>query len=398
MIKLNSSFTEEQIKEFVEKTAPARENIIMNEKEDKLHNKNIRNILVVGCGDGGCNIASEIGLSVSEAYIIAYNTSERNMHNVKADVKIIADGEDGSGKVRTFSKDIFKRNSYKYLLNKVKEAVEKTEYEYIFVCSTADGGTGSGMSPMAAKMLSDNTNIPVLLIGVYPSLNDDATAQFNAMQWQVEATKIGLPYLIFDNNREGPKKEVHSLVNSYISNTMRLISGNLYGDDVVSIIDNRDMYMLLQHVGGRVVSGISSVRPTTNQTLDDYIESMIQHNCQPLPANIGGIGIFLKGPKDIIDRLDPTLPEIRAKYGDAAAHYQHIEYGTDIRISFLFSGNDEPESRLFQMKDRYDYIMSNQKSKSVFSDMMSEQMSDPLGGLNDKKIMKDEPDLSALDI
>ena len=391
-------FTEQEMMDFVQQDNAPREEKTETVKKVKEDN-NIRNLLVVGCGDGGCNIASDIGKAVSDSYIIAYNTSERTMADIQADIRILADGEDGSGKVRSFSKDIFKRNSYKYLLDNVKKALSETEYEYLLVCTTTDGGTGSGMSPMAAKMLADNVEIPVIIIGVYPSLEDDATAQFNAMQWQVEVTKIGLPYFIFDNHQEGmSKKETHKMVNNYISNCMRLISGNLYGNHVVSIIDNRDMYMLLQHIGGRIVAGVSTLRPATNQTLDDYIENMIQNDCQPLPANIGGIGVFLKGPKEIIDRLDPNISKIRARYGYAAVHYFHIEYANDIRISYIFSGNDEPENRLFLMKDRYDYIMNNQKSKSVFSDMMSEQMFNPLGNVNAAKKVSDELNLSALDI
>lgn len=389
------SFTEQEIMDIVQKDNTPRENKTENIK--KLNNTNIRNLLIIGCGDGGCHIASDIGKVVSDSFIIAYNTSERTMEDIQADVRILADGEDGSGKVRAFSKDIFKRNSYKYLLDNVQKACNETEYEYILVCSTADGGTGSGMSPMAAKMLADNVEIPVILVGVYPSLADDATAQFNAMQWQVEVTKIGLPYMIFDNNQEGSKKEVHKEVNDYITNTMRLISGNLYGNHVVSIIDNRDMYMLLQHVGGRIVSGVGTTRPMTNMSLDEYIEAMIKNNFQPIPANINGIGIFLKGPKNLIDRLDTSVPVIRNIYGDAAIHYSHIEYSDEFRVSFLFTGNDEPADRLFLMKDRFDYIMNNQKSKSVFSDMMSEQMGNPLGDVKDKKV-KGELDLSALDI
>ena len=388
------SFTENEIMDFVKNDNSPKEN---KEVKKIVSDNNIRNLLVVGCGDGGCTIASDIGKTVSESFIIAYNTSERTMNDIQADIRILADGEDGSGKVRSFSKDIFKRNSYRYLLDKVKEAVNNTDYEYILICSTTDGGTGSGMSPMAAKMIADNTNIPVILIGVYPSLDDDATAQFNSMQWQVECTKIGLPYMIFDNNQDGSKKEVHTLVNSKITDMTRLVSGNLYGNHVVSIIDNRDMYMLLHHIGGRIVTGTSTIRPTTNETLDNYIEKMISSNCQPVPANIGGIGVFLKGPKDIVDRLDPSIPDIRNKYGDATIHYWHIEYANEIRISFIFSGNDEAEERLFKMKDRYDYIMNNQKSKSVFSDMMSEQMFNPLGDIS-HKIVSEEPDLSALDI
>lgn len=394
---MSTPFTESEIFDFVEKaTAPKSSEVKDVRKKEK--DNNIRNLLVVGCGDGGCTIASDIGKAVSDSYVIAYNTSDRTMGDINADVRIIADGEDGSGKVRSFSKEIFKQESYKHLLDHVKKAADTTIYEYILVCSTADGGTGSGISPMAAKMLSDNTDLPVILLGVYPSLDDDATAQFNAMQWQVECTKIGLPYMIYDNNQEGSKKEIHEMVNTQIANMARLISGNLYGNHVVSIIDNRDMYMLLQHVGGRIICGTSTIRPTTNESLDQYIEKQLASICQPLPANIGGIGIFLKGPKTIIDRLDPSIQQIRNTYGDAAIHYQHIEYDdNELRISWIFSGNDEPEERLFKMKDRYDYIMNNQKSKSVFSDMMSEQMSDPLGAPGKKK-QKTEMDLSALDI
>ena len=253
------------------------------------------------------------------------------------------------------------------------------------------------MSVMAAKMLADNVNIPVVILGVYPSLRDDSTAQWNAMQWQVEVTKSGLPYLIFDNNMNATKKVVHEAVNTYITNVMKLISGNMYGDHVVSIIDNRDLYMLIQHIGGRIVVGTSTTRPTIDESLDDYIDKMIEESHQPAPANIGGIGIFLKGPKELIDKFDPSVHKIRNKYGEASVHYLHIEYADDVNISFVFSGNDEPSERLFIMKDRYDYLMSTLKSKSIFSDVMADQMTNPLGDIKQKKVSNDI-DLSALDM
>src|SRR5699024_12644982 len=44
-----------------------------------------RKLIVVGCGDGGCNIASAIANRIpDETFTIAYNTSDRNIQKITA--------------------------------------------------------------------------------------------------------------------------------------------------------------------------------------------------------------------------------------------------------------------------------------------------------------------------
>ena len=169
----------------------------MAESNDGIAPLTVRKLMIIGCGDGGCNIATAIARKIpDETFVIAYNTSKRNVNEIVCDMKVYVTSDadekivDGSGKSRAYSKDAFKLNAYKNLLETVNIGLEKMpDISYIIVCTTTDGGTGSGSSPMVAKLLSDNIDVPVLLMGVYPSMDEDAIAQYNALEWQSEVDR-----------------------------------------------------------------------------------------------------------------------------------------------------------------------------------------------------------------
>ena len=359
-----------------------------------------RNFLVVGCGDGGSMIAQAIRDSIPGTYTICYNTSARAMEKLKADIKIVPQAEDGSGKVRDYSKDVFKQGSYKHLLGNVKAALEHhTDIAYILVTTTTDGGTGSGVSPMVARFIADNSEIPVSVSGAYPALTEDATAQFNALNWQAEVEKIKLPYMIFDNGAvSGPKSMVHRMVNKEIADVLKVITGDYYGNSDISMIDSRNMYMLLQHTGKRIFIENDTDRPKTGQSLDDYVKNMIEDAYQPKPVNVKGIGVFVKGPASMIGSLDTSLTEVRGIYGDAAIQYVHVQESDDVQISVIMAGCSEPTDRLYTIRSRYDDIMNAQHDdESALGDLMS-GINNPLGTMKKRTVDAAEPDLSALDI
>ena len=360
-----------------------------------------RHILVIGCGDGGCNIATEIAKAVPEdTTTIAYNTSNRNQDTWSVSKILIPEGVDGSGKVRQYSKDTFKESAYKVLLDNVKTILKnEPETAYIIICTTADGGTGSGISPMAAKMLTDNTDVPVIVMGVLPSMSEDATAQYNTLQWQAEIEKIGVPYFLLDNNQEGigTTPQVHSAVNEQAAKIVSLLCGDEFGNTNISIIDDRNLYMLIAQLGSRMIAAVDTTRPTSGQTLDQYIEVMLKKAYQPLPAGVRGIGVFVRGPEEMLAKLDTGVPEFQKKYGGAVLKFAHIEEANTIKIAVLLTGCEEASVRITEIKTRYDDIMDTQKQrKSVIGDLMSET-ENPIGTLIKKKT-PDTQDFSALDL
>lgn len=399
----NNSFTEEQIMQQIQN---ANEKITKagGDPNPKMKVADAtfkrRNLMVIGCGDGGSMVAQEIRASVPETYAICYNTSGAATDGLRVDITIVPEAEDGSGKVRDYSKEVFKQGSYKHLLGNVQAALEKRpDIDYIFVITTADGGTGSGVSPMVAKFISDNTEVPVIIIGIYPNLMEDAIAQYNTMNWQSEVEKIGLPYMIFDNNINGKLKPViHRLINKEIATMLKVITGDYYGNTDISMIDSRDMYMLLQHTGKRIFIETDTTRPRTGETLDEYIDAMINDAYQPKPDNVKGLGIFVKGPKQMLDTLDTSVSTIRNTYGNAAVQYTHVEESDNIQISVIMTGCSEPVDRLYTIRSRYDDIMAAQKADSSVLNDITSGLDNPFGTVKTKHLDKAEPDLSALDI
>lgn len=356
-----------------------------------------RNVIVIGCGGGGCNISTMITERVPEdVYTIAYDTSVHNMpRNVVANKKATIDGEDGAGKFRDYSKNLFKDGTYETVLGYVNEAVAALDGrpDYVLITTTADGGTGSGMSVMLAKLLSDNTDIPVIVLGVYPTMTDDAQSQFNAMEWQTELVKTGIPYFILDNNipmqqmtGEGSMKadakmaEVFNRVNEQAARIGALLTGTNFGASTQGMIDRRNLLMLTQKIGGRMVATSDTTRPTAGQTLDDYIETMLQKSCQPLPYGVSGIGVWLKGPKEMLAQMDTSLTRLQERYGNAMLKFAHVEESANSEIGIIMTGCDEARDRLSDMRHRYDDIMSSMAKKSSCTDGLMTGLLNPMAG------------------
>jgi len=394
-----ANMTDQELRDLMPKEAPSKEDA-RNKNSEEIIPTTTRRLMIIGCGDGGCNIATTIARKIpDESFVIAYNTSTRNVDDIVADMHIFPVAEDGSGKERDYSKNVFKQNAFKKLLDKVQEILaELADIAYILICTTTDGGTGSGISPMAAKLLSDNTDVPVILMGVYPSMDEDATSQYNALQWQSEVDKIQLPYFILDNNQPGMRKPlVHEAVNNQAALIASLLAGKEFGNSNISIIDNRNLYMLLVQLGGRLIAGVETARPTASQSLDEYVMNILQNDYQPDPVGTRGIGIFVRGPKDMLDKMDTSLPEVQKKYGNAVLHFAHIEEDPSPKIAILMTGNAENSQRITEMKVRYDDIMQALKNRtSVLGDVLS-STSNPIGNTFKKK-PNSEMDTSALEL
>lgn len=396
----NNVITDQEIKQAIDRAKIHKDAIIS--MASGIHSTVSRNFIVVGTGDGGCNIAQAIKNVCPDTFFVAYNTSSRGMTKLDPDMMISPKEEDGSGKVRSYSKEVFcNGNGYaQELLTGVASLAEKIEnLEYILVTTTADGGTGGGVSPMVAKFLNDNIDIPVIILGVYPALTEDATAQFNALQWQSEVEKTGCPYIILDNNDPSTpaKLLVHKKINDAAAQAVKILSGAMFGPTNISAIDNRDMYMLLKHIGGRICVYGKAGRPSVGQSLDDYIQGMIDQGSMPEPIGVDGIGLFLKGPEDFVKNADTTLSQLSVKYGDAAVRYFHLEVADEPYVAIVMTGVEEPGDRLWLMKQRYDEIMASaKKSTSAIGDIMSD-MGNPLGKVT-KKVAPTDIDMSALNI
>ncbi len=110
-------------------------------------------ILVVGCGDAGCKMATRlVNLGVSGAETLAVNTDRRRMGEIKADKKIFIDrgvvGEDGVGGDPKMGRIAAERSRLA-----LEEALGNRDL--VFVAAGLGGGTGTGAAPAICEMAKD---------------------------------------------------------------------------------------------------------------------------------------------------------------------------------------------------------------------------------------------------
>jgi len=379
------------------------ENIRENENMETAPSvKRTRRFMLIGVGDGGCNIADTIHTAIPDSYFIAYNTSMRATDKRHPNVKIVPYDEDGTGKDRTYSQNVFRQGSYRDLLRLVNEvqALPKTACDYVMVIATCDGGTGGGVSPMMTKYLKDNIEIPVLLMGVYPNLQEDATAQYNAMQWQGEVEKHELAYLVLDNNSALTRMEYQAQVNKQAADIMKLLSGQMFGETDLAQIDNRDMYTLLTHFPGRITVHFGTTKPAVNSSIGSYLLNLFPLWNEPAPTNARGYGLFIKAPEAVLKAADTTIEEVRNEVGDVVVQYTHLEPSdNDVAIALICVGCTEASDRIGSIWARYDEIRFNMRdnAKGAVTRYLDDMVS-PMAAAS-APVRKDpasEPDLSAL--
>lgn len=385
------------------------------EKEERPNTT--RRVIVIGCGDGGCNVSTLITKNATNSvFTIAYNTSKHNMRDHLANRKEQFTGTgkdgrpiDGSGKDRDYSKMMF-RSMVPTTFKDIKEGINTLKVvDYFIITTTVDGGTGSGMSAVLAKLLQDNaTHIPVVLVGIYPTMSDDAMSMKNALDWQREVIKAKVPYIILDNNIPYQKAisnhetvkiaDIHREVNEQAMRAALLLIGSHYGPSTIGIIDRQNLYKLVREIPGRIVATSSNVRPAASQSLDDYVETMLADSCQPAPSKLQGIGVWVKGPKNTLAQMDTSLIRLQQKYGEATLKFAHVEESDDTEIGILLSGCDEVRDRMVDMRHRFDDIRAQGEKEPSCIDELMDGLDSPIMSTVERMSDKTEDQNAELDM
>lgn len=326
--------------------------VVMEERKDGrfvMRCSEKRRFLIVGCGNGGCNIAATIReMYPDDTKLVMYNTSKKGLSKNfnLSERNIVSENSDGSGKDRELSKSIFKAGSYKKVISEIRDVVkEDGNFDYIAVVTTCDGGTGGGISPAMSKFIADNIGVPVIIIGVLPNTTEDAVAQYNAIAWYQEVSKNNVPYILFDN--KGVQKYEHTIINKRIAELFGILIGTYFGDSEMSQIDNQDMATILMGGGGRIALYMSDV-------IDAPMSEIVDNCYQPGVDRCYMAGVFLKGPSEML-RFDASK---YYQYFGALSEFNHIEESNRTKLCLILSGCGEPQERLIEMKAQYERIMS----------------------------------------
>ncbi|MGP1412092.1 MAG: hypothetical protein ACTTKD_09710 [Peptoanaerobacter stomatis] len=201
-----------------------------------------KDILFIGIGQGGSNIAYEMQQKgFTSCYI---NSTIGDIRDLDINRRFIyhIPGANGCARDRIkaleYTKEYF--NTIDSWIN-----TDFVVFENIYICFAMGGGTGSGISPALTSILAKkypNKNFGI--VAILPSSDESLIAKKNAIECFEQIKKISkeLKNIIFlDNNSTREKKVINSLFaddfNRFISiPTLKNIEGNIDADEIQKLI------------------------------------------------------------------------------------------------------------------------------------------------------------------
>ena len=244
-----------------------------------------KKIAIIGVGNCGSQVALLAEKRYSELFDCIYiNSSESDLSMVTSPDALKfkignKDEVEGSGKNRTKMKEYLMADINKILTD---ENLQNTlvDKKYVFVISSAAGGTGSGAAPVLMEILRQmfpDTNF--ILVAVLPQISSSLMEQGNALEFLTELYDVlgdSTTYMIYDNENTSdlPPTKALEVINDNIVEDLRILSGvDNYATPYESI-DEADLESIITTPGRLLVVRLNK-RLTEKTMEDNNLDEMI---------------------------------------------------------------------------------------------------------------------------
>lgn len=239
-----------------------------------MENKKIALVGVGNCGSQICDLAERKYSDLFDAIYINSSDSDlamvSNPHALKFKIGEKSEIE-GSGKNRAKMKQYLKEDISSILTNQQLQDTISTK-KYVFICTSAAGGTGSGATPVLMELLSQifpDTNF--ILVCVLPQLSASLMEQGNALEFLNEMYDLlgNITYMMYDNETTSnlPATKALEVVNENIVEDIRILTGIDNYPTPYESIDEADMESIITTPGRLLVTRITS--GLTEKTMED---------------------------------------------------------------------------------------------------------------------------------
>jgi len=266
---------------------------------------------VIGCGAAGNKAAIQLVESNylgSDLSYLLINSTDKDIPNDYRLHSMIFGNETysgGCGKERTLGKRLLLNDA----TNGVRAIDRKIdpECDFVVVCGSTEGGSGSASIPILSKYIKQVLHIPVIAV-LFFGFNDDARGMQNSIEVCQELPEdIGVISICnskFMSEANGNKLRAEKLANQHFCNLMRILVGKDIHESSQNI-DDTDLKKLILTPGfisieTANIKGIKNIDQynTTVSTSIDNTKSMDS----PVPsAKRIGVIFNIKAESDNVD-------------------------------------------------------------------------------------------------
>ncbi|WP_205427971.1 tubulin-like doman-containing protein [Clostridium botulinum] len=364
---------------------------------------NKRQILLIGCGKAGNRLVNELMLQDPRLTGLFVNTSYDDMANLKKcneDNTFLFTSADGSGRNRNVAQQ--------YVKDQIRSLIDTITgyplHNNIYIVTSADGGTGSGITPMICQLLrtafkTKKLDRKINLIAVMPSVKiDDKLAFENALGFWNDIVmkrkdKAGNEFSIKDecldniklinntkcnNYEEINKKAVRDIINSF----------NMNGTHDEGDIDDRDSKTFNTEKGFSLILTL----PNGYKDAKEAVDFAIKDSVFALPDNYNCNYIGLS-----LNEEDYMLDEVRVCF-DVVYKTTYKTYNTLKHNTIVLSGCSAPNEVIASIKQKLDELNTKQSNQNVEDKDLTVSLKTTINKSNTKKTEEDKPTFTESDL
>lgn len=279
--------------------------------------------LIIGCGKAGNKITNEILAGDKSGQLVGLfvNTSYNDMANLSKrtdDNTFLFTSTNGSGRDRSIAQSYVK-DQIKALITAITNFPLR---DNVYIITSADGGTGSGITPMICQLLrnafdSKGLDRKINLISIMPNQKtDDPLAFENAIGFWNDIVKIrkdkqGNEFSIKDKCLDSIKIVDNTKGKNYSDINSRLVqsllnSFNMNGVHDEGDIDDKDSFKFNTEKGFSIILNIPSGYNTAKEAIDKAISDCIY--AVPDNYNCNYLGISLTEEDYLIEEVRDCFP------------------------------------------------------------------------------------------
>tara|TARA_Y100001938_G_scaffold71254_2_gene98796 strand:+ start:12098 stop:13240 length:1143 start_codon:yes stop_codon:yes gene_type:complete len=326
----------------------------------------------VGAGQGGSRIA-EAFHRLGYRKLSAINTAQQDLNTINLDHKLCI-GEGGAGKNPEVAKSKF--SEHKEDVIDFMRGVFGDDFDRIFICAGAGGGTGAGTSiPLihAAKELCEASKCPTKKVGVIlalPKISEGKRVNANAHKTLSDVCKLvdeGVvsPLIILDNekiNKLYPGLAVAPFwqtANSSIAGLFHIFNLVAAKNSSFTSFDPNDYKHVLD--SGTIVFGASPVEnwqdgPSISKTVRDNLKNNILSGGVDLSTGTTA-GVTIIGGQQVLENvpqenLDLAFQQFSRILGKGSTVHRGIYSGSqnNLTVYTAIGGLDTPHEKLEELK------------------------------------------------
>ena len=338
------------------------------------------NLKVIGAGAAGNKAA--IMLSEKEGFniedITLINSTSRDIPDKYKNNSIIfgasADTLGGCGKERAVGTNLILRDLKTGNIN-IDGIVDPSTKAVVIVSST-EGGSGSAVTPVLAKYITEVIGIPVIVI-LFFGFNSDVRGMQNSIEICQDLKDtygvIGISNAKFLNDANGNKIRAEELANEEFCRIVRILSGS----DIHAgrqNIDDTDLYKLIVTPGYMCI-GTANLKGTKNIDMFNKAINTAIDETKLIDSNnkvVKRIGAIFDIPASMDDAVDYNAAVLTQRYGVPYEMFTHVQNESATgEITWIAAGMDLPIDEVKEIFENYKKASEtvNKKKDSFFSEI-----------------------------